>query len=118
MESSMAVLQTPPDTEWVRFYRDALPSGSIDMSMQLSAIPAAKTLAVTEALADPAAGVWPGSLKTDAHSPAILQTSQVNASHLPGRSPSQANHHSSHGNTKQRCCSDRRPSGFACETHV
>ena len=29
----MAVLQTPPDTEWVRFYRDALPSGSIDMSM-------------------------------------------------------------------------------------
>jgi hypothetical protein len=83
-ESSMAALQTPPDTEWIKLYRDALPSGSMDMSMQLSAMPAAKTLAVTEALAAPAAGVWPGSLKTDAHSPAMSQTSQVDASHLPG----------------------------------
>ncbi len=108
----MAVLQTPPDTEWIRLYRDALPSGSIDMSMQLSAIPAAKTLAVTEALAAPAGGVWPGSLKTDAHSPAMSQTSQVDASHLPGISSSQANHHSFESNMKQSFCSDRRLSGL------
>ena len=34
----------------------ASPSGRMDMSMQLSATPAAKTLAVTEAPAAPAAG--------------------------------------------------------------
>ncbi len=48
------------------------PSGKIDMSMQLSATPAAKTLAVTEAFAAPGAGVCPGSLNTDAHSPACM----------------------------------------------
>ncbi len=84
----------------------------MDMSMQLSAIPAAKTLAVTEALAAPAGGVWPGSLKTDAHSPAMSQTSQVDASHLPGISSSQANHHSFESNMKQSFCSDRRLSGL------
>jgi len=76
LKASMAVLLTPPDTEWVGLYRDALPSGSMDMSMQLSAMPAAKTLAVTEALAAPAAGVWPGSLKTDAHSPAADESNR------------------------------------------
>ena len=49
----------------------------MDMSIQLSATPAAKTLAVTDALAAPAAGVWPGSLKTDAHSPAMPHTSDA-----------------------------------------
>lgn len=49
----------------------------MDMSIQLSAIPAAKTLAVTDALAAPAAGVWPGSLNTDAHSPAMPHTSDA-----------------------------------------
>ena len=80
--------------------------------MQLSAIPAAKTLAVTDALADPAAGVWPGSLKTDAHSPAMLQTSQVDASQSPGMSPCQANHQSFASNIKQRLWSDGRLSGL------
>lgn len=108
----MAVLQTPPDTEWIRLYRDALLSGSIDMSMQLSATPAAKTLAVTEALAAPAGGVWPGSLMTDAHSPARLQISQVNASHMPGRSSTQAYQHSFESDLKQKFCSDRRLSGL------
>ncbi len=108
----MAVLLTPPDTEWVGLYRDALPSGSMDMSMQLSAMPAAKTLAVTEALAAPAAGVWPGSLKTDAHSPAMSQTSQIDASQSPGISPSQAHQHSFESNMKQRLWSNRRLSGL------
>ncbi len=117
-ESPMAVLQTPPDTEWIGLSRDALPSGSIDMSMQLSAMPAAKTLAVTEAPAAPAGGVCPGSLKTDAHSPATLQTSQVDASQLPGIPPSQAYQHSFESDTKQRFCRDRRLSGLACNCHV
>ncbi|KAA6426597.1 MAG: hypothetical protein FRX49_03707 [Trebouxia sp. A1-2] len=60
--SLLSPFTTPPDTEWTRLYTDALPSGSIDMSMQLSAIPAAKMLAVTEALAAAAAGErgWAG----------------------------------------------------------
>ena len=41
------------------------------MSMQLSATPAAKTLAVTEELAAEAAGEGPASLITDTHSPAV-----------------------------------------------
>lgn len=56
---------------------DESPSGSMDMSMQLSATPAAKTLAVTDALAAPAAGVCPGSLNTDAHNPAMPHTSDA-----------------------------------------
>ncbi len=84
----------------------------MDMSMQLSAIPAAKTLAVTEALAAPAAGVWPGSLKTDAHSPAMPQTSQVNTSDLKGICPCQGNHHSFESNMKHTLHGDRRLSGL------
>ena len=40
------------------------------MSIQLSATPAANTLAVTEELAGEAAGADPASRITDAHSPA------------------------------------------------
>lgn len=41
------------------------------MSMQLSATPAANTLAATEASEAPAAGGWTESLSTDAHNPGI-----------------------------------------------
>ena len=45
------------------------------MSMQLSATPAAKTLAVTEELAAEETGEGPASLITEAHSPAIAALS-------------------------------------------
>lgn len=50
---------------------NGLLSGRVDMSMQLSATPAANTLAATDASEAPAAGAWTESLTTDAHSPGI-----------------------------------------------